>query len=107
MNKQERELKTKGFTRSFYVTRHDVDFFLALMSMLEDRNTTLSTFTMFCFKYVVLNEGHEVFDDFQEHYKKLIDTRLNELRIKYKGQTMSLDELLDSDLMKEEGFIKI
>lgn len=107
MRKEELELKTKGFTKSFYITRHDIDFYLALSSMLRERGTQVSTFVMFCLKYVVLNDGNDFFDDFKKHYGKLIEGRLEEMIVKYKGKKMKLSELIDSELMKEGGFIKI
>ena len=78
-----------------------------MSSMLEERGDTLSNFVMFCMKYVVLSQGSEIFTDFQKHYQKLIETRLGDTVVKYKGQVLKLDDLLESELLAETGFIKI
>lgn len=107
MRKEEIGLKDRGFTRSFYVTRQDLDFYLALVSMLKDRGTRMSVFVMFCLKYVVLEQGSDIFDDFQKHYREIIETRLDDTFVKYKGKKMKLGDLIESELIKERGFIKI
>jgi len=107
MRKEERELSNKGFTKSFYVTRHDMDFYLALAAMLRERETQMSTFVIYCMKYVVLEDGSEIFTDFKKHYHKVIEERLGEMVVKYKGKKMKLDELVESELLKEGGFVKI
>ena len=107
MRKEMIHLTTRGFTKSFYISRHDIDFYLALASMLESKDMNISTFVMSCLKYVVLNEGSEFFTNFKDHYKKVIEERLEEMPVKYKGQIIKLGELVESELLKESGFIKI
>ena len=107
MRKEEKELSSKGFTKSFYVSRHDMDFYLALAAMLRERDTQMTTFVLFCLRYVVLDEGSDFFTDFKKHYHKVIEERLGEMVVKYKGKKMKLDELVESELMKEPGYVKI
>lgn len=107
MRREEKELGSKGFTKSFYITRHDMDFYLALSAMMRSRGTQMSTFVMFCLRYVVLEEGSDFFVDFKEHYQKVIEERLGEMVVKYKGKVMKLNELVESELIKESGFTKI
>jgi len=107
MRKEERDLKRRGFTKSVYITRHDMDFYLAIRSMLKERGINWTPFVIFCLKYVVLEDGSDFFDDFKEHYGKVIEERLGEMYVKYKGKTMKLDELIESELMNEKGFVKI
>ena len=97
----------KGFSKSFYVSRHDIEFIVALDAMLESKGVNWSSFVSFCLKYVVLDEGGEIFDGFQEHYKKIIETRLDETFVKYRSKKIKLSELIDSELLKENGFVKI
>lgn len=106
MRKDEKELMSRGITQSFYIPRHDMDFYLALISMLRERETGWSTFVMFCLKYVILEQGSDIFNDFQKHYKKVIETRLDDTFVKYKGKRMKLGDLIESELIKEPGHVK-
>jgi hypothetical protein len=107
LRKEERELRNKGMTRSLYIPRSDMDFYLALRSMLKARGTEVSPFILFCIKYVVLNDGEDFFEDFKKHYSKIVEERLGEMFVKYKGKKMSLNDLIESELIKESGYLKI
>jgi hypothetical protein len=107
LRKDEIDLASKGITQSFYISRHDMDFYLALISMLKERGTQWSTFVVFCLKYVILEQGSDIFDDFQKHYRKVIETRLDDMLVKYKGKKMKLGDLIESELIKEKAHIKI
>lgn len=98
---------SRGITQSFYISRHDMDFYLALISMLRERETQWSTFVMFCLKYVILEQGSDIFDDYQKHYRKIIEARLDDTFVKYKGKKMKLGDLIESELIKEPGRVKI
>ena len=97
----------RGFTRSFYVSRHDTDFYMALLSMLNGRGLEISPFVLFCLKYVVLKDGEDFFEDFKKHYHKIIEEKLEDTYVKYKGKSIKLGDLIEDELLKEKSYVKI
>jgi len=98
--------RERGYVKSFWVNRSDLEFFMALERYLKLKELSLSDFIMRACKYVILQDGSTHHTQFLEVYKEVVFERVSKTKVKYKGKVVSFEKILNDIINNPDSFVK-
>jgi len=101
-----KENKLAGYTESFYVTKNDAMFMIAVQEFCKYKDINLSTFIMTAIKVYTLI-GEETLREFKEIYQQVVDENANLLTLRYRGFERTLNDILHDEFVVNDFKVKL